>query len=76
MDVFIKAASGELGFEIGELLREVFSGGTSILLSIKEDQIRRIMWTVFAKGQENSTSKNSALIAALNELMLVKIAQE
>ena len=62
-----------LGFQIGELLREVFSGGPSISLSVKEDQMHRIMQTMFANGKEDYTSKNSALVGALNELLLVRM---
>jgi hypothetical protein len=73
LDDFIKAASGELGVQIGELLREVFSGGPSISLSIKEDQIHKILQTVLANGKESYTSTNSALLDALNELLLVRV---
>ncbi len=72
LDVFIKAASGELGFQIGELLREVFSGGPSISLSVKEDQICSILQTTFVNGRDNCTSSNSVLLDALSELLLVR----
>ncbi len=71
LDDFIKAASGELGFQIGELLQEVFSGGPSISLSVKEDQIWRIIRLMFGKGKEIYTERNSALLLALNELLMV-----
>ena len=71
MDVLIKAASGELGFQIGKLLREVFSGGPSISLSVNEEHIWRIIQLIFGKGKETHTQRNAALLDALNELLIV-----
>ena len=75
VDVFIKAASGELGYHIGELLWVVFSGGPSISLSVKEDQLWKIIKLMFAKGKEFHAQRNSVLLAALNELLMVKKAK-
>ncbi len=72
MDTFIKAASGELGPYIGELLREIFAGGPSMTLSVKEDQIWRMMCLVFSKRKQTNTLTNSYLLEALNELLLVR----
>ena len=72
LDDFIKAASGELGFEIGKLLCVVFSGGPSISLSLKEEQIFKILHTVFVKENEDRTDINAALLDAISELMLVR----
>ena len=71
VDVLIKAASGELGVLIGELLKEVFSGGPSISLTVKEEQMWRIIKQLFSKGKEAYPLKNSTLLAALNELLMV-----
>ena len=71
LDVFIKAASGELGFQIAKLLREVFSGGPSISLSVKEEQIRRMIRLIFGMRKEIYIQRNAALLDALNELMMV-----
>ena len=72
LDVFIKAASGELGFQIGELLQEVFSGGPSVSLSVNEDQIWRIIQLMFSRGKEIYVDRNAALLEALNEILLVQ----
>ena len=71
MDSFIKAASGELGPYFGELLHEIFTGGPPITLSVKEDQIWKIMRLIFARGKKRNTITNAALLSALNELLLV-----
>lgn len=67
---FIKAASGDLGPQIGELLREIFAGGPSITLSMKEEDIWKIMRLIF--GKKYNTLTNASLLDALNELLLVK----
>ena len=71
MNIFIKAAAGELGPYIGELLREIFNGGPSVTLSVKEEQIWRIICLIFAKPKKMNSLTNAALLDALNELLLV-----
>ena len=56
---------------IGVLLREMFSGGPSISLTVKEDQIWRLITQLFSKTKEICPLKNSALMDALNELLIV-----
>ena len=71
LDVFIKAVSGEIGFQVAELLQEVFSGGPSISLSVKEEQLWRIIKLMFRKGKEFYAQRNAVLLRALNELLMV-----
>lgn len=71
LDAFIKAIPGKLGPSIGVLLCEIFSGGPSITLSVKEDQIWRMVCKLFAKGKEAHCQTNSALMSALTELIQV-----
>ena len=71
LDAFIKAAAGELCPYIGELLCEIFSGGPSITLSVKTDQIWKLMWLIFTRGKENFSHTNTALMDALIELLMV-----
>jgi hypothetical protein len=71
LDSLIKAAKGELGPYIGELLREIFAGGPQITLSLKEDQIWKLMRLIFAKGKEFNSFTNASLLSALIELLVV-----
>ncbi len=71
LHVFLKASNSELGPYIGDLLREVFSGGPSITLAVKEEHIYSIMNLVFLNRGEKCTSVNMSIINALFELLLV-----
>lgn len=71
LDTFIKMASGELFLHIGELLNEMFTA--SISFSVKEEQIQKILKIVFAKGEEKYPLRNSVLMGAVQELLLVMI---
>ena len=71
LDSFIRAIPGELGPHFSELLREIFKGGPSITLSVKEDQLWKMVRLIFARGKEESSLTNSALLEALHELLLV-----
>ena len=73
LHVFLKASNSELGPYIGDLLREVFSGGPSITLAVKEEHIYSIMNLVFLNRGEKCTSVNMSIINALFELLLVSI---
>ena len=57
--------------QIGELLQEIFCGGPSISLTLKDDQIWRIFRLLFSKGKEYYAERNAALLGALNELLMV-----
>ena len=77
MNLFLKAAV-YVGSPVGVLLREIFSGGPTISLKIKEEQIIHMMHLVFAKEKsEISTATRlgiegkAAMIVALQELVKV-----
>ena len=75
--LFLKA-SRYIGSPAGTLLREIFSGGPTITLKIKEEQIIQMMHFVFARdesrldGSEDIGGKMS-MILALQELVKVQL---
>lgn len=72
LDAFIKAVPGELGPYIGELFCEIFKGGPSITLSLKEDQLWQMINLIFARGNESFTDTHAVLLDAFHELLIVK----
>ena len=71
LDSFIKASSGELAPYIGELLCEVFRGGPSITLLVKDEQIWQIVRKIFAKDVEAKPKKMASFLDALIEFAMV-----
>ena len=73
LQVFLKASTSKLGPFIGDLLYEVFSGGPSVTLAVKEDHIYTIMNLVFVNRGEKCSKLNMSIINALLELLLVSL---
>lgn len=76
VDLFLRAASADVAPHVARLLREIFSGGPSLSLKIKESQIASIMDKVFLKntrsGQATISLEGKAeFVAALQELVTV-----
>lgn len=70
-DIFLNVMSGDLGPSVGILLQEIFRGGPTISLAVKEGQIQKMLQSMLAKGKETAAETNSALAEALQELVLV-----
>ncbi len=73
LHVFLKASTSELGPYIGDLLREVFSGGPLVTLAVKEEHIYSIMKIVFVNRGKTLSHTNVSIINALLELLLVSM---
>ena len=58
---------GKLDLAIGNLLFEIFRGGPSIALSVKEEHITTMMTLLFTEGSCSSP----AISNALTELLMV-----
>ena len=70
MNLFLKAAI-YVGPSVGVLLKEIFSGGPTISLKIKEEQVIQLMHLVFARETGMGLEGKAALICALQELVKV-----
>ncbi len=71
--MFLKSSHGALGISIGLLMREVFSGGPSIALKVKDDQIVSIMNFLFINIENEAFIPTKVtLVDALIELLLVR----
>ena len=68
----MKAIPGDLGPNISELLHEIFRGGPSITLSLKEEQIWKMICLIFAKGKEKCSDTNAELLEAIHEFLIVR----
>ena len=76
--LFLKA-SRYIGSPVGTLLREIFSGGPTITLKVKEEQIVQMMHFVFARDESRLDGTEEAIdiggklsmILALQELVKV-----
>jgi hypothetical protein len=75
-------ASRYIGSSVGTLLSEIFSGGPTITLKIKEEQIIQMMHFVFARDEDSDTELSErgeaihiggklSMILALQELVKV-----
>ena len=77
VSLFLKA-SGHIGSPVGTLLKEVFSGGPTISLKIKEEQVVQMMHLVFARDDRERVNATGlridgkmTMILALQELAKV-----
>ena len=77
ISLFLKAATF-IGAPVGTLLQEIFSGGPSISLKVKEEVVVRMMHLVFVKEESNLSSASlldhegrAAMVMALQELVQV-----
>ena len=77
ISLFLKAATF-IGAPVGTLLQEIFSGGPSISLKVKEEVIVRMMHLVFVKEESDLSSASlldhegrAAMVMALQELVQV-----
>ena len=64
-------ASRFIGSPVGALLREIFSGGPTITLKIKEEQIVQMMQFVFSQDESSGSGGKLSMILALQELIKV-----
>ncbi len=71
LHVFIKGCSGHLGHYIGLLLREVLSGGPSVTLKVKEEDIFKMMCVLFTSEKETASTTKYTLFSALMEFLEV-----
>ena len=60
-----------LGPHIGELLREIFRGGPSITLSLKEEHMWKMIRVMFIGGRDNVSMTTAAFLDAFQEILLV-----
>lgn len=72
MDAFLQAASGELGSYISELLHEIFKGGPSITLSLKDEQLWKMLRLMFIRGKETSSMTIVTLMDTFQDILLVR----
>ena len=76
--LFLKA-SRHIGSPVGILLREIFSGGPTITVKVKEEQIIQMMHFVFARDKSRPDKRKEvtdiggrlSMILALQELVKV-----
>ena len=64
-----------IGSPVGVLLREIFSGGPTITLKIKEEQIVQMMHFVFVRETEEAIDIGGKLSMILALQELVKVLQ-
>ena len=72
--LFLKA-SRYIGSPVGTLLREILSGGPTITLKIKEEQIVQMMHFVFARD-ESRLDKSEEAIRIGGKLSMIMALQE
>ena len=78
LGLFLKA-SRHIGSPVGTLLREIFSGGPTITVKVKEEQVIQMMHFVFARDKCRPDEREGvtdiggrlSMILALQELVKV-----
>ena len=65
-----------IGSPVGVLLREIFSGGPTITLKIKEEQIVQMMHFVFAQDESSRPGETEEAIDIGGKLSMILALQE
>ena len=69
-------ASRFIGSPVGALLREIFSGGPTITLNIKEEQIVQMMQFVFARDETSRLGEREEAVDISGKLSMILALQE
>ena len=69
-------ASRFIGSPVGGLLREIFSGGPTVALKIKEEQIVQMMHFVFAREETSRLGEREEAIDIGGKLSMILALQE
>jgi hypothetical protein len=69
-------ASRYIGSPVGTLLREIFLGGPTITLKIKEEQIVEMMHFVFSRDESSRLSEREEAIGIGGKLSMILALQE
>ena len=69
-------ASRFIGSPVGALLREIFSGGPTITLKIKEEQIVQMMQFVFSQDESSGPGETEEAICIGGKLSMILALQE
>lgn len=77
VNLFLKAASGDIAPYVARLLKEIFSGGPASSLKVRENHATHMMDLVFSKktrlGPNPTMEGKAEFLKVLEELIMVRL---